>query len=115
LGLRLAPPPATTAIGALLSHITGGHLSSDPSQNGNAAGDDVALSAGAGRPRSFQPMNVNFGLFPPVTEPVRGEAGERLRGAAKSMARRRAMSARALRDLAEWACAIGERRMASGK
>jgi methylenetetrahydrofolate--tRNA-(uracil-5-)-methyltransferase len=47
-------------------------------------------------------MNVNFGLFPPVTGPVRGEGGERLRGTAKSMARRRAMSERALRDLAQW-------------
>ena len=39
------PPPPTTALGALLTHITGGHL-------------------GAGG--TFQPMNVNFGLFPPL-------------------------------------------------
>ena len=107
LGASLKPPPATTAIGALLAHITGGHLLSD-----EAAGDDemaLAEAAGGGlaavaaaKPRSFQPMNVNFGLFPPVAGPVRGESGERLRGAAKAMARRRAMSERALRDLEQW-------------
>lgn len=43
LGRRLDPPPPETAMGALLAHITGG--------------------ADA---RTFQPMNVNFGLFPPV-------------------------------------------------
>ncbi len=47
-GRRLTPPPAVTATGALLAHITGG--------------------ADA---RSFQPMNINFGLFPPL-EGVRG-------------------------------------------
>ena len=54
-GCALSPPPPTTALGALLDHITGGHLS--------AEGD-----AGA---RSFQPMNVNFGLFPPIAAPLR--------------------------------------------
>ncbi|MEY8827585.1 methylenetetrahydrofolate--tRNA-(uracil(54)-C(5))-methyltransferase (FADH(2)-oxidizing) TrmFO [Sedimentitalea sp. XS_ASV28] len=43
LGQDIAPPPPTTATGALITHITGG--------------------ADA---RTFQPMNVNFGLFPPV-------------------------------------------------
>ena len=42
---------ATTAHGALINHITGGH---------------IAMTDGASR-SSFQPMNVNFGLFPPVT------------------------------------------------
>ena len=50
LGGVLSPPPPTTALGALLNHITGGHLSAEG-------------EAGA---RSFQPMNINFGLFPPV-------------------------------------------------
>ena len=54
-GATLAPPPPTTALGALLAHITGGA--------------DAA---------SFQPMNVNFGLFPPlpagaITRSNRGE------------------------------------------
>jgi methylenetetrahydrofolate--tRNA-(uracil-5-)-methyltransferase len=67
LGDVLAPPPPTTAIGALLGHITGG-----------AAAD------------SFQPMNVNFGLFPPMVPPVH-----------KSL-RKPAMAARARADLAAW-------------
>lgn len=47
-GTELAPPPAETALGALLGHITGGA--------------DAA---------TYQPMNVNFGLFPPLAEEVR--------------------------------------------
>jgi len=43
LSLEMTPPPQTTALGALLHHITGG---------ANA--------------ECFQPMNVNFGLFPPL-------------------------------------------------
>jgi methylenetetrahydrofolate--tRNA-(uracil-5-)-methyltransferase len=83
LGQEPTLPPPTTAIGALLNHITGGHLSDD------AAG-----------PRSFQPMNVNFGLFPPI-EPVRF-AGPRLSGTEKGRARKRAIAARALADLDGW-------------
>ncbi|MEO0865343.1 MAG: FAD-dependent oxidoreductase, partial [Pseudomonadota bacterium] len=48
LGGTLATPPHTTAMGALVTHITGG-----------------------AEARTFQPMNVNFGLFPPV-EGLRG-------------------------------------------
>lgn len=81
-GLPSVPPP-TTAFGALLGHITGGHL----------------LVEGEG-PRSFQPMNVNFGLFPDVEVPR--EPGKRLRGNEKSLARKRAMSARALAHLDTW-------------
>ena len=83
-GVALRPPPPTTALGALLAHITGGHLSAD----------------GEGAARSFQPMNVNFGLFPPVTVPPRAP-GKAKRGA-KALARKQAMSARALADLATW-------------
>ena len=80
---RLRPPPPTTAHGALLNHITGGHIDT--------------IEAGA---KSFQPMNINFGLFPPPPSvPTRGPDGERLRGPEKSVARKRAMSARALADL----------------
>jgi methylenetetrahydrofolate--tRNA-(uracil-5-)-methyltransferase len=43
LGRDLPPPPPETAMGALVTHITGG-----------------------AEARSFQPMNVNFGLFPPI-------------------------------------------------
>ena len=54
-------------------------------------------------PRSFQPMNVNFGLFPPLTRmPSRDEDGKRLRGSAKTIAKKRALTARALADLDRW-------------
>ncbi len=86
LGLTLEPPPATTAIGALLNHITGGHIE--------------AIDGG---PRSFQPMNVNFGLFPPIVEPRVDETGKRLRGPERGVARKRALSARAEADLWAWA------------
>jgi methylenetetrahydrofolate--tRNA-(uracil-5-)-methyltransferase len=67
------PPPPTTAFGALLAHITGG--------------------ADA---KTFQPMNVNFGLFP------------ELKGA-RGKDRKKAMSARALTDLAAWLNASAQR------
>jgi len=80
-----APPPSTTALGALVNHIVGGHLET--------------IDAG---PRSFQPMNVNFGLFPPIPEPKTDEAGKRLRGPERGVARKRLLSARAERDLQAW-------------
>jgi len=86
LGERLTAPPPTTAHGALLGHITGGHVET--------------IDAG---PRSFQPMNVNFGLFPPLAHvPNKGPDGERLRGPAKTVAKKRALSQRALADLDRW-------------
>lgn len=84
LGQPLAVPPVTTALGALANHITGGHLA------------DETSSA-----RSFQPMNVNFGLFPPVEMPKPAD-GKRLKGKEKGIARKRAMSARALADINRW-------------
>ena len=66
LGRAHRPPPPTTALGALLGHITGG-----------------AEAA------SFQPMNVNFGLFPELPK------GGKIRG----KDRKQALSARALEDL----------------
>jgi len=85
LGLEVRLPPPTTAHGALLGHITGGHLADESG------------------PRSFQPMNVNFGLFPPLAEaPSRDAAGKKLRGPERGAARKRALSARALADLAGW-------------
>jgi len=75
LGRQPVPPPGTTAAGALLRHITGG-----------------------AEAETFQPMNVNFGLFPPMP----GDEGRgRLRGAA----RKQALARRALADLDAW---IGE-------
>src|SRR3981189_1449639 len=81
-----APPPATTALGSLLGHITGGHIET--------------IDAG---PRSFQPMNINFGLFPPLASPpTRNPDGTRLRGNEKTVAKKQAISARALSDLDRW-------------
>jgi methylenetetrahydrofolate--tRNA-(uracil-5-)-methyltransferase len=85
-GRSLPPPPSTTALGSLLGHITGGHIET--------------IDSG---PRSFQPMNINFGLFPPLaTPPTRSPDGTRLRGNEKAIAKRRAISARALSDLDRW-------------
>jgi methylenetetrahydrofolate--tRNA-(uracil-5-)-methyltransferase len=67
MGTAITPPPATTALGALLNHVTGG---------ANAA--------------TFQPMNVNFGLFPPLTVSVKKDG------------RPQAYTSRALSDLAGW-------------
>jgi methylenetetrahydrofolate--tRNA-(uracil-5-)-methyltransferase len=86
LGERVNLPPPTTAHGALLGHITGGHVET--------------IDAGPG---SFQPMNINFGLFPPLPRnPTRDENGKRLRGTEKSIAKKRALTARALADLDQW-------------
>jgi methylenetetrahydrofolate--tRNA-(uracil-5-)-methyltransferase len=86
LAKPLAPPPPTTAHGALLGHITGGHIET--------------IDAG---PRSYQPMNINFGLFPPLPQsPTRSADGTRLRGTAKTLAKKSAISRRALGDLALW-------------
>ncbi len=68
LGSETAAPPRTTALGALLRHITGGA--------------DTA---------SFQPMNVNFGLFPPLS-PDPGRHADR----------KPLMARRALADLDAW-------------
>ncbi len=86
LGEAVLLPPATTAHGALLGHITSGHIET--------------IDAG---PRSFQPMNINFGLFPPPARAPAAEAsGKRLRGPAKTIARKAALCARALHDLEGW-------------
>lgn len=77
----VAPPPRTTALGALLAHITGGHIS------------------GA---KTFQPMNVNFGLFPEIETPRHDTDGRRLKGKEKGRARKAALSRRALVDLDGW-------------
>lgn len=85
-GETLTLPPATTAHGAILSHITGGHIET--------------LDAG---PSSFQPMNVNFGLFPPLTqEPVFDRKSPLGRAKARAMAKKSALTRRALADLATW-------------
>ncbi|MEQ8405588.1 MAG: methylenetetrahydrofolate--tRNA-(uracil(54)-C(5))-methyltransferase (FADH(2)-oxidizing) TrmFO [Oceanicaulis sp.] len=82
LGQAITPPPPTTALGALLTHITTGHV--------------------PGKKGAFQPMNVNFGLFPEMEAPKKGPNGERLRGSAKAQAKKRLMTARALADHDAW-------------
>jgi len=67
-------PPATTAHGALLSHITGGAMAD-----------------------TFQPMNVNFGLFPPM-EIAEGEKKKKLKG----RDRKHAYANRALEETQNW-------------
>ncbi len=89
-GAPAAPPPRTTALGALLHHITGGHL--------------------AGAKGAFQPMNVNFGLFPDIDEPQTDPEGRRVKGKERGRERKRALSRRALADLEPW---LGRQRHAA--
>ena len=73
LGTDFEMPPLTTAFGALLNHIT--------------TGADA---------KTFQPMNVNFGLFPDID--AKNERGKR----AKGKDRKKALSDRARADLDIW-------------
>ncbi len=66
-GRAFTPPPVTTALGALLSHITA-----------------------PGQRADYQPMNINFGLFPPPE------------GRVKKKERKLFYTERAKRDLADW-------------
>lgn len=75
-GVEILPPPLTTALGALLHHITRG-------------ADE----------KTFQPMNINFGLFPPLEG-----------GTARGRERKQAMAHRALADLDSW---LGKTRAAA--
>ena len=77
----LPPPPNTTSHGALIEHITGGHL--------------IAK-------KSFQPMNVNFGLFPPIEIPTHDQDGQRIKGKMKTVARKSLRCVRALDDFENW-------------
>jgi methylenetetrahydrofolate--tRNA-(uracil-5-)-methyltransferase len=87
LGAALTPPPATTALGALIGHITGGHLDAGPQE---------------GKVGSFQPMNINYGLLPPLEPPRHGADGKRLPHKERGRAKKRLMGERALADLDRW-------------
>lgn len=76
MGQNSVLPPEETALGALLNHITGG-----------------AESA------TFQPMNINFGLFPPIP-PIIRENGKKKK--VKGRDRKKAMSDRAFIALEDW-------------
>lgn len=72
LGLEQPEPPRTTGMGALLAHITGG-----------------------AEAETFQPMNVNFGLFPDI---LRDERGKKIKGRDRKLA----YSIRAREDFEAW-------------
>lgn len=83
-GTKYPVPPLTTALGALVEHVTGGFMT--------------------GPKAKFQPMNVNFGLFPPIENiTYKGPNGERVRGKDKTRFRKRLFAERALRDIQPWA------------
>jgi methylenetetrahydrofolate--tRNA-(uracil-5-)-methyltransferase len=67
LGIKIPLPPPTTALGALLAHLATADL------------------------KGFQPMNVTYGLFPPLEGKKRGRRDRRL-----------ALAERALADLEGW-------------
>ena len=81
-GEALLPPPPETAFGALIGHITGGHLD--------------------GGRHSFQPMNINYGLLPPMEAPRKDETGKKLPGPERGRAKKRLMSLRAVQSLDQW-------------
>ena len=72
--------PAHPAIGALVDHITGGHLE------------------GA----RFSPMNVNYGLLPPLEAPRVDAEGKRIPPKDRGRAKKRLMSVRAIEGLTAW-------------
>ena len=89
IGKDIVAPPNTTALGALLAHITGGHLIADDGARSNA--------------RSFQPMNINYGLLPELdAAPVTDPSGKKLKGPERGRAKKQVMSRRALADLQTW-------------
>lgn len=90
LGQTSITPPLTTSFGALLGHITGG-----------AHAD------------TFQPMNVNFGLFPPLPEPAPGQGKSKIKDKG-GRARKAAMSERARADLAGWMAHLSQPEVAFG-
>jgi methylenetetrahydrofolate--tRNA-(uracil-5-)-methyltransferase len=84
LGRPLEAPSVHTAMGALVEHITGGHL------------------AGPGGISKFQPMNINYGLLPPLEAPKVDEAGVKIPMKERGRAKKRLMSVRALEALKAW-------------
>jgi len=80
LGHPLETPPVTTALGALAAHITGGHLEGG----------------------SFQPMNINYGLLPPMEAPKKDADGGKIPMKERGRAKKQLMSQRALDDLDQW-------------
>ncbi len=94
IGETLTLPPVTSAMGALLHHITTGHVAYDADGTSNERSR-----------RSFQPMNVNFGLLPPIDKrelkKPQGFEG-RWRGKDKQVLKKQLMARRALADFDGW-------------
>ena len=84
LGKTLEAPPPETAIGALVEHITGGHLEGS----------------------KFQPMNINYGLLPPLPTPKVDEAGNKIHPKERGRAKKRLQSLRAMEAMRVWKAAI---------
>ncbi|MCO8029760.1 methylenetetrahydrofolate--tRNA-(uracil(54)-C(5))-methyltransferase (FADH(2)-oxidizing) TrmFO [Brevundimonas diminuta] len=80
LGRDLTPPPPETAMGALVEHITGGHMEGS----------------------KFQPMNINYGLLPPLEAPKVDEQGKRIHPKERGRAKKRLQSLRAIEALKAW-------------
>ena len=87
IGNKYPVPPLTTAMGSLVEHVTGGYMT--------------------GPKAKFQPMNVNFGLFPPMEEEIVYPKvnGKRLRGKDKTRYRKSLLAKRALHDIKAWTTA----------
>lgn len=81
LGKVMTSPPLTTSLGAILHHVTQGHVS--------------------GKKGSFQPMNVNFGLFPELDEEAQAEV-KKAKGKLKDKAKKLELTKRAKADLQNW-------------
>ena len=84
LGRDLSAPPPETAMGALVEHITGGHLEGS----------------------KFQPMNINYGLLPPLEAPKVDEDGKRIHPKERGRAKKRLQSIRAMESLKAWRDAV---------
>jgi methylenetetrahydrofolate--tRNA-(uracil-5-)-methyltransferase len=78
-------PPPTTAHGALINHITGGHIATTDNKT-----------------QTFQPMNINFGLMPPPDAPRKNADGKNLSFKDKGVARKHAYTQRAMEDFKAW-------------
>ncbi|ABM44898.1 methylenetetrahydrofolate-tRNA-(uracil-5-)-methyltransferase TrmFO [Bartonella bacilliformis Peru38] len=76
-------PPKTTAFGALLNHITSGYIVTQETEK-----------------HSFQPMNINFGLFPPIDST--NHQRKTMQYKEKKLAKRQAIVERALNDCTQW-------------
>lgn len=88
-GKKYMMPPNTTALGALVNHITNGHVQYNDKT----------------RKRSFQPMNINFGLFQPPTKNemknIKPKNGK-WKGKEKNKAKKEFITQRAIKDTEKW-------------